>query len=91
MTMSKKPKLKPITQTSVTLDELFDMLKGHVARKTEDDSMKTKTCETCAWVAKNELNDLICCCGESDNCAEFMGSDDTCEYWEETKCASLSS
>lgn len=42
-----------------------------------------KSCENCAYGVCDELGDITCCCGESDNAAEYMTADEHYDYWEE--------
>lgn len=39
-----------------------------------------RTCASCKWYAMFEG---VCCNGESEHCADFVDSDNTCEHWEE--------
>lgn len=41
-----------------------------------------KHCRTCRWGARDDLADLVCVNGDSEQCADWVGDDDTCDCWE---------
>lgn len=43
-----------------------------------------KTCATCQYGKPDDLGDRICTNVDSENCADWVGDDDTCECWEES-------
>lgn len=43
--------------------------------------MTEKTCATCQYGKLDDLDDRICTNDKSDNCADWVGDDDMCNYW----------
>lgn len=44
--------------------------------------MSEKICMDCKYCAFDEMGDSICVNSDSENCADWVGFDDTCGEWE---------
>lgn len=54
-----------------------------VASKRDSANGTPRVCETCKW--RSDEFTSVCVNDESDNLADFVGADDTCDKWE-AKC-----